>query len=129
VTPGRWVPGWTETHTQALAPLDFEPVAERVHPSAFTCDPPYHRLDCNGENCDARASLAPGTTAAIAAKGPPLVYHCRCGLVALGVREQTFEGSDGSTHCFEGCVSPPPPQRRRRRSWSDTRGMDPGLFC
>lgn len=24
MTAGRWIPGWTETHTQALQPLDFE---------------------------------------------------------------------------------------------------------
>lgn len=65
---GRWIPGWTDTHTQALAPLDFEPgpvdradVADfdGVESSGppkdlvqFKCEPPYHRPDCVFSNCD-----------------------------------------------------------------------------
>jgi hypothetical protein len=32
--------------------MDFEPVAERAEPDSFRCDPPYHRPDCDGKNCD-----------------------------------------------------------------------------
>lgn len=30
----------------------FEPLPERRPVPAFTCSPPYHRLDCVGVNCD-----------------------------------------------------------------------------
>lgn len=33
------------------APLvgDFQPPKAKVEPKLFTCDPPYHRLDCTGD--------------------------------------------------------------------------------
>lgn len=38
MTAGRWIPGWTDTHTQALAPLDFEPHPDKVEPAPFRDD-------------------------------------------------------------------------------------------
>ena len=37
----------------AKRPADFDPVPDEIaDPPPFKCDPPYHRLDCDGANCD-----------------------------------------------------------------------------
>jgi hypothetical protein len=105
---GRWVPGWTETHTQALAPLDFEPLPERV-PVA--------------------SRWAPEDVAAGEVWPPHGWTSCSCGLVLLEDEAETWtDDRDHVCHGWEECTRPPAPPRRRWHS-SDSRGMDPGLFC
>ena len=46
----EWCPDDITSPTEILA--DLEELPDRVEPEQFKCDPPYHRLDCYGTNCD-----------------------------------------------------------------------------
>jgi hypothetical protein len=108
MTAGRWVPGWTETHTQALDPLDFEPLPEpKPFRSAWSLYEEHRDDVASGEVW-------------------PDCPHCGSSNVDGGVT-----GLDLCEDCGglsrDGEILAPP--ARRHRHSSDDRGMDPGLFC